>query len=456
MNLTIFGSGYVGLVTGACMAEMGNHVVCVDIDDDKINRLNNGEVPIYEPGLDQYIARNHEAGRLEFTTDVAKGVDHGLFQFIAVGTPPDEDGSADLRHVLAVARSIGEHMNDYRIIVDKSTVPVGTADKVGATIQEELARRDADHQFDVVSNPEFLKEGAAIADFMKPDRIIVGTNNPRTTELLRALYEPFNRSHDRMISMDVRSAELTKYAANAMLATKISFMNELANIAERVGADIENVRVGMGSDPRIGYHFIYPGAGYGGSCFPKDVRALAKFAASDGYTASLMEAVEEVNGRQKDRLFEKISAHYDSDLKGKTIALWGLSFKPKTDDMREASSRVLMESLWDAGATVRAYDPEAMEETSRLYPDAGGLTLCDSAQDALEGADALVIVTEWQEFRSPDFGHIKQTLADPIIFDGRNLYDPDMLSTLGIGYYGIGRGRSVQDFSYNGPDRRSS
>ncbi len=368
MNITIFGSGYVGLVTGACMAEMGNNVVCVDIDEDKIRRLNAGDVPIYEPGLDDYLQRNRDAGRLEFTTDVAQGVDHGLFQFVAVGTPPDEDGSADLKHVLAVARSIGQHMNDYRIVVDKSTVPVGTADQVGAAIQDELSKRDAAHQFDVVSNPEFLKEGAAISDFMKPDRIVVGTDNPRTTELLRALYEPFNRNHDRMITMDVRSAELTKYAANAMLATKISFMNELANIAELVGADIENVRVGMGSDPRIGYHFIYPGAGYGGSCFPKDVRALAKSAAGNGYSAALMEAVEEVNNRQKNRLFEKISTHYDSDLDGKTIALWGLSFKPKTDDMREASSRVLMESLWEAGATVRAYDPEAMDETRRLYP----------------------------------------------------------------------------------------
>ena len=456
MHITIFGSGYVGLVTGACMAEMGNHVVCVDIDEDKINRLNAGDVPIYEPGLADYLQRNRDAGRLEFTTDVARGVNHGLFQFISVGTPPDEDGSADLKHVLAVADSIGAHMDEYRIIVDKSTVPVGTADMVGTAIQEELIKRDVAHEFDVVSNPEFLKEGAAISDFMKPDRIIVGTDNPRTTELLRALYEPFNRSHDRMITMDVRSAELTKYASNAMLATKISFMNELANIAERVGADIENVRVGMGSDPRIGYHFIYPGAGYGGSCFPKDVRALAKSAATDGYTATLMEAVEEVNFRQKDRLFEKISAHYGGNLKGKTIALWGLSFKPKTDDMREASSRVLMESLWDAGANVRAYDPEAMNETRRLYPTAEGLTLCESTQDALEGADALAILTEWQEFRSPDFNHVKQLLKDPVIFDGRNLYDPGMLSTQGIAYYGIGRGKSVKDFSNNGRDRRST
>lgn len=455
MRLTIFGSGYVGLVTGACMAETGNHVVCVDIDQGRIDRLNAGEVPIYEPGLEDYLKRNRESGRLEFTTDVAKGVNHGLFQFVAVGTPPDEDGSADLQHVLAVAKSIGEHMSEYRIIVDKSTVPVGTADKVKATIQEQLDQRQEAVEFDVVANPEFLKEGAAINDFMKPDRIIVGTDNPRTTELLKALYEPFTRNHDRMISMDVRSAELTKYAANAMLATKISFMNELANIAECVGADIEQVRVGIGSDPRIGYHFIYPGAGYGGSCFPKDVRALAKSAAVDGYDATLMEAVEAVNNRQKNRLFEKLILHFDGDLKGKTIALWGLSFKPKTNDMREATSRVLMEALWDAGAAVQAYDPQAMQETSRLYPDQDGLRLCETAYEALKGADALLIVTEWQEFRSPNFDLIKQELTDPIIIDGRNIYDPGMLESMGIIYYGIGRGRSVKSTGYCGPDRRS-
>ena len=454
MRLTIFGSGYVGLVTGACMAETGNHVVCVDIDEARINKLNAGEVPIYEPGLDDYLQRNRESGRLEFTTDVAKGVNHGLFQFVAVGTPPDENGSADLQHVLAVAKSIGEHMTEYRIIVDKSTVPVGTADKVKATIQQALDKRQESIEFDVVANPEFLKEGAAINDFMKPDRIVVGTDNPRTTELLKALYEPFTRNHDRMISMDVRSAELTKYAANAMLATKISFMNELANIAECVGADIEHVRVGIGSDPRIGYHFIYPGAGYGGSCFPKDVRALAKSAAVDGYNATLMEAVEDVNNRQKHRLFEKLSEHYGGDLKGKTIALWGLSFKPKTDDMREASSRVLMEALWQAGATVRAYDPEAMDETRRLYGNKKALILCETAYGAVRGADALTIVTEWQEFRSPDFDLIKQELAKPVIFDGRNLYDPVLLKSLGISYYGIGRGTSVKTIGYSGPDRR--
>lgn len=439
MRLTIFGSGYVGLVTGACMAETGNNVVCVDIDAAKIDRLNAGDVPIYEPGLDESIARNMEAGRLKFTTDVEEGVDHGLFQFIAVGTPPDEDGSADLSHVLTVADSIGRHMKDYRIIVDKSTVPVGTADKVSAKIRAALKERQVLMEFDVVSNPEFLKEGAAINDFMKPDRIVIGTSNPRTTELLKALYEPFNRNHDRLISMDIRSAELTKYAANAMLATKISFMNELANIAEQVGADIENVRIGIGSDPRIGYQFIYPGAGYGGSCFPKDVRALAKSAADTGYEATLLDAVESVNMRQKQRLFQKISAHFGGDLAGKTIALWGLAFKPQTDDMREASSRVLMESLWAAGANVRAYDPVAIDEAKRIYPDEKRLVLCGSVEETLQGADGLAIVTEWQEFRSPDFQVIKKELSDPVIFDGRNLYDPGYMTAQGITYYAIGR-----------------
>ncbi len=443
MRLTIFGSGYVGLVQGACMAEMGNHVVCHDIDDEKIAGLKRGELPIYEPGLKAYVERNVEAGRLEFTTDAKKAVDHGLYQFIAVGTPPDEDGSADLKHVLAVARAIGENMEAYRIVIDKSTVPVGTADKVKAEIAQVLEQRGVAIEFDVVSNPEFLKEGAAISDFMKPDRIIVGTDNPRTTELLRSLYEPFNRNHDRLISMDIRSAELTKYAANAMLATKISFMNELANLAERFGADIEKVRLGMGSDPRIGYHFIYPGAGYGGSCFPKDVRALARSADSSGYEAELLNAVEAVNFRQKRRLFEKLSDHYDGDLKGKTIAVWGLSFKPNTDDMREAPSRVLMEALWEAGASVQAYDPEAMEETARIYPDQAGLTLCEKAYDAVEGADALAIVTEWQEFRSPDFQTLKDKLADAVIFDGRNLYEPDGVEAMGISYYAIGRGHGT-------------
>ncbi len=440
MRLTIFGSGYVGLVTGACMAETGNHVVCCDIDAAKIDRLNNGDVPIYEPGLEDYIARNVDAGRLVFTTDVEKAVRHGLFQFIAVGTPPDEDGSADLKHVLAVARSIGEHIEEYRIVVDKSTVPAGTADQVSAEIRRMQEERGVSIEFDVVSNPEFLKEGAAIGDFMKPDRIIIGTDNPRTTELLKTLYEPFNRNRDRVISMDVRSAELTKYAANAMLATKISFMNELANIAERLGADIEKVRVGIGSDPRIGYHFIYPGAGYGGSCFPKDVRALARSAAASGYEAELLEAVEAVNNRQKHRLFEKLETHYGGTLRGKTVALWGLSFKPRTDDMREAPSRVLLESLLAAGACVQAYDPEAMDEARRLYPETAGFSLHDTAYAAIEGADALAIVTEWQEFRSPDFGKLKDGLADRTVFDGRNLYDPNLMKLNGLRYYAIGRG----------------
>ena len=442
MRLTIFGSGYVGLVTGACMAEMGNHVLCYDIDEAKIDRLNDGDIPIYEPGLEALIERNVEAGRLEFTTDVKKAVDYGLFQFVSVGTPPDEDGSADLKHVIAVAKAIGENMDDYRIVVDKSTVPVGTADKVKAEIQAQLTARSSSLEFDVVSNPEFLKEGAAIGDFMKPDRIIVGTDNPRTTELLKTLYEPFNRNHDRMITMDVRSAELTKYAANAMLATKISFMNEVANIAEQVGADIEQVRIGIGSDPRIGYHFIYPGAGYGGSCFPKDVRALAKSASQTGYTAELLEAVEALNFRQKDRLFDKISAHYGGDLAGKTIALWGLAFKPNTDDMREAPSRVLMEALWNAGASVRAYDPEAMAEAGRIYPEQDGLELCGSAHEALEGADALAIMTEWQQFRSPDFDVIRESVGGKVIFDGRNLYEPSTVEQFGLAYYAIGRGRA--------------
>jgi UDPglucose 6-dehydrogenase len=374
-----------------------------------------------------------------------KTVRHGLFQFIAVGTPPDEDGSADLKHVLAVARSIGEHLEEYRIVVDKSTVPVGTADRVEAEIRRTLEERGVSVEFDVVSNPEFLKEGAAIADFMKPDRIIIGTDNPRTTELLKSLYEPFNRNRDRVISMDVRSAELTKYAANAMLATKISFMNELANVAERVGADIEKVRVGIGSDPRIGYHFIYPGAGYGGSCFPKDVRALARSAAAAGYEAQLLEAVEAVNNRQKHRLFQKLEQHYDGRLEGRTIALWGLSFKPRTDDMREAPSRVLLESLIAAGARVQAYDPEALDEARRLYPDVKNLSLHDSAYGAVSGADALAIVTEWQEFRSPDFGRLKEALADRVVVDGRNLYDPKLMELNGLRYYAIGRGHAFDD-----------
>ena len=443
MKVTIFGSGYVGLVTGACLAEVGNEVVCVDIDRGKIDRLNQGEVPIHEPGLDGVIARGMAARRLRFTTDVEVGVAHGLFQFIAVGTPPDEDGSADLQYVTAVARSIGERMSEYRIIVNKSTVPVGTADKVRETVNAVLAERRTKVEFDVVSNPEFLKEGAAIEDFMKPDRIVVGTDNPRTTELLRALYAPFNRNHDRLVCMDIRSAELTKYAANAMLATKISFMNELANLAERLGADIEKVRVGIGSDPRIGYDFIYTGCGYGGSCFPKDVKALERIARDVSYPAQLLQAVEGVNDRQKLRLYEKLDAYFKGDLKGKTFALWGLAFKPNTDDMREASSRTLMEKLWAAGSRVRAFDPVAMDEARRLYGDRPELVLCDSPEAALEGADALVIVTEWNVFRSPDFDAIKRMLNFPAIFDGRNLYDPESIKAIGLEYFGIGRGDSV-------------
>jgi UDPglucose 6-dehydrogenase len=439
MDVTIFGSGYVGLVTGVCLAEVGNQVLCIDVDPRKIDLLNSGGVPIYEPGLDDMIKHNRESGRLRFSTDAAEGVRHGLFQFIAVGTPPDEDGSADLQYVLAVARSIGEHMDSYRIVVNKSTVPVGTADKVAAAVREAQAARGMNGEFDVVSNPEFLKEGAAIEDFMRPDRIIVGTDNPRTGELLRALYAPFNRNHDRVMLMDVRSAELTKYAANAMLATKISFMNELSNIAEAVGADIEKVRVGIGSDPRIGYQFIYPGCGYGGSCFPKDVRALERTARSLGYDPQLLQAVEAVNFRQKDLLFKKVSDYFGGDLEGRTIAVWGLSFKPNTDDMREASSRALMESLWDAGAKVQAFDPVAMPETARIYGERADLTLTDDTLSALEGADALVIVTEWAQFRSPDFQAIKAKLKVPVIFDGRNILDANLANATGLNYISIGR-----------------
>ncbi|MDP3932266.1 MAG: UDP-glucose/GDP-mannose dehydrogenase family protein, partial [Methylococcaceae bacterium] len=392
MKITVFGSGYVGLVTGACLAEVGNNVVCMDIDEGKINKLKQGIIPIYEPGLEAMVKENQAAGRLSFTTDVKEAVDHGLFQFIAVGTPPDEDGSADLQYVLAVAKSIAENMEDYRVVIDKSTVPVGTADRVKNVIDEVLAQRGKALEFDVVSNPEFLKEGAALDDFMKPDRVVIGTDNPRTAELLKALYAPFNRSHDRVIAMDIRSAELTKYAANAMLATKISFMNELANLAERLGADIENVRRGIGSDSRIGYSFIYPGCGYGGSCFPKDVKALERTAKEIGYHAELLNAVENVNNRQKHRLFEKISSHYQGNLKGKVFALWGLAFKPNTDDMRDAPSRVLLEALIDAGATVQAYDPEAIEEAQRIYGNKAGLSYSQSPVDALKGADALAIV----------------------------------------------------------------
>jgi UDPglucose 6-dehydrogenase len=439
MRITIFGSGYVGLVTGACLADAGNHVLCVDVDERKVAMLKRGEVPIHEPGLDAIVKRNADAGRLQFTTNAEEGVAHGLFQLIAVGTPPDEDGSADLTHVLAVARTIGEHMAEYKLVVTKSTVPVGTSDKVRQAMRESLGERRAAVDFDTASNPEFLKEGAAVADFMKPDRVIIGTASPRAIELLRSLYEPFTRSRDRMIVMDVRSAELSKYAANAMLATKISFMNELANLAEHFGADIEAVRLGIGSDPRIGYSFIYPGVGYGGSCFPKDVQALKRSADEVGYRASILAAVEEVNNRQKQILFGKIRRHF-GELKGKTLALWGLSFKPNTDDMREAASRVLMEALWSAGARVRAYDPVAMPECRRIYGVRDDLVLCNSSREVLEGADALAIVTEWQEFRSPDFEHIKEALRTPAIFDGRNLYDPAQMRRAGFSYYAVGRG----------------
>src|ERR1700677_482843 len=438
MRITIFGSGYVGLVTGACLADAGNHVVCVDVDRRKVERLSAGEVPIHEPGLEVIVKRNFAAGRLRFTADAEEGVEHGLFQLIAVGTPPDEDGSADLRSVLAVASTIGRHMSEYKVVITKSTVPVGTADKVREAVGAALAQRKAAIEFDMVSNPEFLKEGAAISDFMRPDRVIVGTDSDRAAELLRSLYEPFTHNRDRMIVMDVRSAELTKYAANAMLATKISFMNELANLAEHFGADIESVRVGIGSDPRIGYAFIYPGLGYGGACFPKDVQALQRSAQEVGYDASILAAVESVNHRQKQVLFHKIKAHF-GDLRGKTLAIWGLAFKPNTDDMREAASRVLIESLWAAGAKVRAYDPVAMPECRRIYGERADLTLCKTGPEALQGADALAIVTEWHVFRSPDFAPIKATLRSPAVFDGRNLYDPEQMQKAGFDYYAIGR-----------------
>ena len=440
MKITVFGSGYVGLVTGACLAQVGNHVICVDIDQERINRLERGEVPIHEPGLSDIIAETHRSGHLQFTTDAAKGVAHGVLQMIAVGTPPDEDGSADLRHVLAVARTIGEHMDDYRIVVTKSTVPVGTADQVRDALATVLASREAAIDFDVVSNPEFLKEGAAVSDFTKPDRIVVGVNSTRAEDVLRDLYAPFNRNHDRILVMDVRSAELCKYAANAMLATKISFMNEMAAIAEQVGADIEQIRMGIGADPRIGFHFIYPGIGFGGSCFPKDIRALAHTARQIGLEPALLDAVETRNKAQKALLFAKIERHFEGRLQGRTIALWGLAFKPDTDDMREAPSRVLMEALWAAGARVQAYDPEAQAECRRIYGQRDDLLLFDDPYAVLENADALAICTEWRAFRSPDFDEIKSRLRQPAIFDGRNLYDPARLKRAGIQYYCIGRG----------------
>jgi UDPglucose 6-dehydrogenase len=444
MKVTIFGTGYVGLVTGACLAEMGNHVVCVDVDQAKVDGLRNGVIPIFEPGLEPIVKRNYASGQLDFTTDPAPAIAHGELIFIAVGTPPDEDGSADMKYVLSVARTIGEHLDRYAVVVNKSTVPVGTADRVRNAIADVLGERGAAVDFDVVSNPEFLKEGDAVEDCLRPDRIVVGSSSERAVARLRKLYAPFNRNHDRMVVMDERSAELTKYAANAMLATKISFMNEIANIAERVGADVELVRQGIGADPRIGYHFIYPGAGYGGSCFPKDVQALERIARGHGYDARLLGMVEAVNAQQKTRLFAQIQKHFDGDVAGKTVALWGLAFKPNTDDMREAPSRRLMEALWEAGAKVRAYDPEARAETTRIYGQRDDLVLCDNAYDTLQGADVLALVTEWKAFRSPDFARIKTALKSPAIFDGRNLYDPRVVEDAGIAYYGIGRGRSLQ------------
>lgn len=439
MKLTIYGSGYVGLVTGACLADVGNHVLCVDIDKQKVDALNRGEVPIYEPGLDELIASAREHGTLRFTTDPDEAVGHAQVQFIAVGTPPDEDGSADVSAVLAVAKTIAERMDERKVIVDKSTVPVGTGDAVRSTVEKVLKQRGENHPVDVVSNPEFLKEGAAISDFMKPDRIVVGTESDHAAEIMGQIYAPFCRQHNRVMLMDVRSAELTKYAANAMLATKISFMNELSQLAEKVGADIELVRQGIGSDPRIGFHFIYPGAGYGGSCFPKDVKALKSTAESNGIDPVVLTAVEERNERQKTVLFEKIKAHYNGKLRGKQIAVWGLAFKPNTDDMREAPSRVLMEALWDAGATVKAYDPEAADECRRIYGERSDFELVDEPMQAVRGADALVICTEWKLFRSPDFAAIAAALSDKVVFDGRNMYDPETVAGAGLRYYAIGR-----------------
>lgn len=439
MKVTVIGTGYVGLVSGACLAEVGNHVLCLDVNAEKIAILQQGGIPIFEPGLEDMVRRNVAAGRLHFTTDVEQAARHGAVQFIAVGTPPDEDGSADLQYVLAAARNIGRYMDEYRLIVDKSTVPVGTADKVSAVVQEELAQRGVALEFSVASNPEFLKEGAAIEDFMRPDRIVIGTDNERATEMMRKLYAPFQRNHERLVVMDVRSAELTKYAANAMLATRISFMNELANLAEKLGADIEAVRQGIGSDIRIGYHFLYSGCGYGGSCFPKDVQALRRTAAENGVPMRVIDAVEAANEAQKHLLLSKIITRFGSDLRGRRIALWGLAFKPNTDDMREAPSRVLMEGLWQRGAHVVAFDPVAAHETRRIYGEHPQLLLVDTPEAALAGADALAIVTEWKVFRSPDFAAMAGLLKHPIIFDGRNLYDPFQLREVGFEYFGIGR-----------------
>jgi UDPglucose 6-dehydrogenase len=439
MKISVIGTGYVGLVSGACLAEVGNHVLCLDLNPEKIAILRAGGIPIYEPGLEAMVRRNVAAGRLTFTTDVVESVAWGQVQFIAVGTPPDEDGSADLQHVVAAARSIGQLMNASKVIVDKSTVPVGTADKVRGAVAEELKKRGLDIHFSVVSNPEFLKEGAAVEDFMKPDRIVVGADDPHAIEVMRALYAPFQRNHERLILMDIKSAELTKYAANAMLATRISFMNELALLAERLGADIERVRQGIGSDPRIGYQFLYPGCGYGGSCFPKDVKALKKTAHDHGLNLEILGAVEAVNERQKSVLAGKITERLGENLAGHHFAIWGLAFKPNTDDMREAPSRILIEALWARGATVAAYDPAAMDEARHIYGQDPRMRYAASPEDALEGADALVIVTEWKEFRSPDFDLIRATLRHPLIYDGRNLYEPAQVREAGLEYHGIGR-----------------
>ena len=445
MRISVFGSGYVGLVTGTCFAEVGNHVWCVDVDAQKITALQQGNVPIHEPGLAALVTTNLAMGRLQFTTDAAQAIKHSEIQCIAVGTPPDEDGSADLQYVLQVAHTIGQHMIDYKLIIDKSTVPVGTAAKVRETIQTVLNKRGVIYDFDVVSNPEFLKEGAALEDFTKPDRIVIGTDNPdKVTPIMRELYAPFNRNRNKLIVMDIRSAELTKYAANAILATKISFMNEIARIAEQVGADIEQVRIGIGSDPRIGFHFIYPGCGYGGSCFPKDVQALIYTAQQLGVDTQILKAVMAVNQQQPQVLFQKINNHFQGQLTGRRFALWGLAFKPDTDDMREAPSCKLMAALWQHGALVQAYDPEAMPETQRLYGDRADLLLCDTPEAALQNADALIIVTEWKLFRSPDFNFIKAQLKQPTIFDGRNLYDPQRMQKRGFTYYAVGRGKGFR------------
>ncbi len=439
MRITVFGTGYVGLVTGTCFSDEGNEVLCVDVDASKVKALQAGQIPIYEPGLDELVHRNTEAGRLNFTTDAAKGVTHGEIIFIAVGTPESPDGSADMQYVYGVAETIGKHIQDYRVIVDKSTVPVGTARRVQQLIQQQLVERNASTEFDVVSNPEFLKEGTAIQDFVKPDRVVIGTESERAATMMRELYSPFQRSRDRLMVMDIESAELTKYAANAMLATKVSLMNELSCMADALGADIEDVRRGIGADQRIGYHFIYPGCGFGGSCFPKDVAALVRTADEVGCATPILKGVLNVNERQKRILPKKLKSHF-GDLKGRTIALWGLAFKPNTDDMREAPSRVLMEFLWEEGATVQAFDPEAIEATRKLYGERSDLKYCDNPQAALDGADALVVVTEWHLFRNPDFEEIKTRLNEAVVFDGRNIYDPQRLTKHGFTYYGIGRG----------------